>query len=82
MQKTVEELHCTIDLVYYYPETGMVGTDSSELKINLEKIHLKDMFWYDDSTFEKFPKIKIKNIIGMNKTVDVKTGYISDLHLP
>ena len=40
------------------------------------------MFWYEDSTYEKFPKIKIKNIVGMNKTIDVKTGYISDLHLP
>lgn len=47
-----------------------------------EKIEIKDMFWYEDSTYEKFPKIKIKNIVGMNKTIDVKTGYISDLHLP
>lgn len=47
-----------------------------------EKIEIKDMFWYEDSTYEKFPKIKIKNIVGMTKTIDVKTGYISDLHLP
>ena len=69
--KPVKDLLCKISR-YAGPFSDFYG----------EKIHLKDMFWYDDSTFEKFPKIKIKNIIGMNKTVDVKTGYISDLHLP
>lgn len=43
------------------------------------KIKIADMFYYEDGLY---PKIRIKNIFGITKTVSVGDGYISDLRIP
>jgi hypothetical protein len=48
-----------------------------------EKIKISDMLYYTESFLDtNFPKIKIRNYLGMSKTVNTVTGCINDLRLP
>jgi hypothetical protein len=48
-----------------------------------EKIFVKDMLFYDEFALKNnLPRIKLKNCLGMMKTVDTMTGFMSDLRLP
>lgn len=48
-----------------------------------EKVKIADMLYYDDETLkESFPKIQLKNILGVKKVVSTVDGYITDLRIP
>ena len=48
-----------------------------------EKIKISDMLYYDEDTLKTlYPKIVVKNIFGLSKTVSTTDGYISDLRIP
>jgi hypothetical protein len=48
-----------------------------------EKIKISDMLYYDIETLENdFPKIKLKNVFGISKTVSTVDGYVTDLRVP
>ena len=48
-----------------------------------EKIKISDMLYYDLETLENdFPKIKLKNVYGISKTVSTVDGYVTDLRVP
>lgn len=48
-----------------------------------QKIPIHDMFYYDEETLKtSYPKILLKNIFGITKTVSTVDGYISDLQIP
>ena len=48
-----------------------------------EKVKIKDMLFYDIDTLENdFPKIKLKNALGMTKYVSTVDGCITDLRVP
>ena len=48
-----------------------------------EKIKIADMLYYDeDALKEFFPKILMKNILGVKKTVSTSDGYLTDLRIP
>ena len=44
-----------------------------------EKIKIADMFYFEEGLY---PKIVLKNIFGLTKTVSTTDGYISDLRIP
>lgn len=44
-----------------------------------EKIDIADMLYYEQGLY---PKILLKNIFGLSKTVSTSDGYISDLRIP
>lgn len=47
------------------------------------KIKISDMFYYDEDTLKNvYPKISLKNIFGLTKTVSTVDGYIKDLKIP
>jgi hypothetical protein len=43
------------------------------------KVKISDMFYYENG---RYPKIRIKNLLGFSKTVSTTDGYISDLRVP
>ncbi len=48
-----------------------------------EKIFIKDVLYLDEVVLKNnLPRIKLKNCLGMMKTVDTATGLMSDLRLP
>ena len=48
-----------------------------------EKIKIADMLYYDEDTLkESFPKIQLRNILGVKKIVSTADGYITDLRIP
>ena len=48
-----------------------------------EKVKIADMLYYDEETLKtSFPKIQMKNILGVKKTVSTVDGYITDLQIP
>ena len=48
-----------------------------------EKIFIKDVLYLDEVVLKNnLPRIKMKNCLGMMKTVDTATGLMSDLRLP
>lgn len=48
-----------------------------------QKIKIADMLYYDEETLKSsYPKMSIKNIFGLTKTVSTTDGYISDLRIP
>jgi len=48
-----------------------------------QNIRIYDMFYYDEDTLKtSFPKILLKNIFGISKTVSTSDGYIKDLSIP
>lgn len=48
-----------------------------------QKIKISDMFYYDEDTLKSsYPKITLKNIFGLTKTVSTSDGYIKDLVIP
>ena len=48
-----------------------------------QKIKISDMFYYDEDTLKSsYPKILLKNIFGLTKTVSTSDGYIKDLAIP
>lgn len=48
-----------------------------------DRVKIADMLYYDDDTLKtSFPKIQIKNILGVNKTVSTVDGYVTDLQIP
>ena len=48
-----------------------------------EKIKIADMLYYDEDTLkESFPKIQMRNILGVKKVVSTVDGYITDLRIP
>ena len=44
-----------------------------------EKIKIADMFYFEEGLY---PKVSLKNVFGMSKTVSTSDGYISDLRIP
>ena len=41
------------------------------------------MLYYDIETLEnEFPRIKLKNVLGMQKIVSTVDGYVTDLRVP
>ena len=48
-----------------------------------EKVKISDMLYYDMETLEtEYPKIKLKNALGMTKIVSTIDGYVTDLRVP
>ena len=48
-----------------------------------QKVKISDMLYYDLETLEtEFPKIKLKNALGMIKYVNTLDGYVTDLRVP
>jgi hypothetical protein len=48
-----------------------------------ERVKIADMLYYDEDTLKtSFPKIQLKNILGVKKTVSTVDGYITDLQIP
>tara|TARA_B100001996_G_scaffold58926_2_gene41924 strand:- start:9370 stop:9987 length:618 start_codon:yes stop_codon:yes gene_type:complete len=48
-----------------------------------EKVKISDMLYYDIETLEnEYPRIKLKNVLGMQKTVSTVDGYVTDLRVP
>ena len=48
-----------------------------------ERVKISDMLYYDEETLkESLPKIQLKNILGVKKTVSTVDGYITDLQIP
>lgn len=48
----------------------------------IEKIKISDMLYYDEETLkESFPKIQLRNILGVKKVVSTTDGYITDLRI-
>lgn len=48
-----------------------------------QKIKIADMFYYDEETLKtSYPKIVLKNVFGLTKTVSTTDGYINDLRIP
>lgn len=51
---------------------GPSGTDG-------QKVAIADMLYYEQGLY---PKIVLKNILGLSKTVSTSDGYITDLQVP
>lgn len=48
-----------------------------------QKVKISDMLYYDLETLEtEYPKIKLKNALGMIKYVNTLDGYVTDLRVP
>jgi hypothetical protein len=48
-----------------------------------QRIKIGEMFYYDEETLkELYPKIILKNVFGITKTVCTTDGYINDLRIP
>ena len=48
-----------------------------------QKVKISDMLYYDIETLKEFyPKIKLKNVLGLTKIVSTTEGYITDLRIP
>lgn len=48
-----------------------------------QHVKINDMLYYDIETLgNEYPKIKIKNALGMIKTVSTVDGYLTDLRVP
>ena len=48
-----------------------------------QHVKISDMLYYDIETLgNEYPKIKIKNALGMIKTVSTVDGYLTDLRVP
>ena len=48
-----------------------------------QKVKISDMLYYDIETLEnEYPRIKLKNILGMKKIVSTADDYITDLRVP
>ena len=48
-----------------------------------EKVKISDMLYYDMETLEtEYPKIKLKNALGMTKIVSTIDDYVTDLRVP
>lgn len=48
-----------------------------------QKIKISDMFYYDEETLKaSYPKIILKNVFGLTKTVSTSDGFIKDLRIP
>jgi hypothetical protein len=48
-----------------------------------EKVKISDMLYYDMEMLEtEYPKIKLKNALGMTKIVSTIDGYVTDLRVP
>ena len=48
-----------------------------------QKVKISDMLYYDLETLEtEYPKIKLKNALGIIKCVNTLDGYVTDLRVP
>jgi hypothetical protein len=48
-----------------------------------QKVKISDMLYYDKEMLEQeLPYIKIKNALGLTKTLSTESDYITDLRIP
>ena len=48
-----------------------------------QKVKISDMLYYDTETLQQeLPTIKLKNALGMTKTISTEHDYITDLRIP